>query len=71
MIGHSHPLRAIVLEFLKDNPKNRPSAPKLCDWYEKIEETKESQDSSKIAQVKVHVETGVLVTIGLNQIRLL
>ena len=53
IIRRSHPLKAIALDCLRDSPKDRPSALKLCERLEIIMESKDYQESQQIAQVKV------------------
>ena len=55
MIPHTHPLRTIALDCLKDSPRERPSALRLCHKFEKIESAAEYQESMRLAKLKVCV----------------
>ena len=54
LMDRSHPLRPLALECIKDNPRDRPSALKICEKLEKIKDSGEYQESLQIAEVKVH-----------------
>lgn len=53
LMGRSHPLRSLALECLRDNPRDRPSALKICNKMERVKETREYQESLQLAQLKV------------------
>ena len=55
LMGRSHPLRSLALECVRDNPRDRPSALKICDKMERVKESKEYKESQHLALLKVHV----------------
>lgn len=52
-IRRSHPLKALALESIRDSPKERPSALKVCERLEVVKKAKEYLDSLEIGQTKV------------------
>ena len=55
LMGRSHPLRSLALECVWDNPRDRPSALKICNKMERVKESKEYKESQHLALLKVHV----------------
>ena len=53
LIAKSHPLKPIILDCLKDNPRDRPTALQLCERLERIKESGEYIQNHQMAQVKV------------------
>lgn len=53
LMGRVTPLKAISIDCLKDNPRDRPTALQLCECMEKVKECREYHDSHKLARVKV------------------
>lgn len=53
LMGRLNPLRALAVDCLKDNPRDRPSALHVCTRLEKLKESSEYQESYKLASVKV------------------
>ncbi len=70
-IRRSHPLKALVLECLRDSPRERPSALKICERLEVIKGGKVYLDSLEIGQIKVgsvvqkgHIRVFVIIWIA-------
>ncbi len=56
MIRRSHPLKSLALECLRDSPRERPSALRVCERIEVIKKAKEYLDSQEIGQIKVRLQ---------------
>ena len=53
LMGRSHPLRSLAVECVRDNPRDRPSALKICNNMERVKESREYQESLQLGQLKV------------------
>lgn len=53
MVSRSHPLRHLVLDCLKDSPRDRPSALRLCERLEAVKEKNSYVESLKVANMQV------------------
>ena len=53
MVSRSHPLRSMMLDCIKDNPRDRPTALRLCERLEAVKENSSYVDSLKVAETKV------------------
>lgn len=59
MLRHSHPLRSIALNCLKNNPKSRPYALQICSELEQTQQTTAYEESKLACQIQVRtVVTG-------------
>ena len=53
LISRSHLLKPLLLDCLRDNPRDRPSGLQLCERFDKIESSKQYLESQQLADLKV------------------
>ena len=53
LLARNDPLKPIILDCLRDNPRDRPSAMKLCERLQKIKDGSSYTESVQLARAKV------------------
>ena len=53
LLTRSDPLKPVILDCIRDNPRDRPSAMKLCERLQKIKSSATYTESLQLARAKV------------------
>lgn len=55
LIGRNDPVKALILDCIRDNPRDRPSAMKLCERLQRLKASSNYSESLQLARAKVRV----------------